>query len=124
MPKRIMIIDEDPDLLELLNVAFRDEGYNVIVSTSGEILELIYEMAPDLLLLDVQITPSPRNGGELCIDLKARRGTKRLPVILASGEPDMQDLCYGCGADDYICKPFDLVQLTEKVARLIHKQPL
>lgn len=98
-----------------MNIVFQDEGYNVVISNTSKILEDIIEIAPDLILLDVHIPTSPKNGDEICIELKSEPTTQNLPVILVSGESNIEQICVACGANDFVRKPFDLGSLSEKV---------
>ncbi len=119
MPKRILIIDDDPDILDMLNLVFQDEGYNVVTSNTCTILDNVHEIAPDLLLLDVRIPTSPKNGDQVCVELKSNNDTRKLPVLLVSGEVNLKEICAACGADDYLAKPYDLVNLSAKVHQLM-----
>lgn len=119
MPKRILIIDDDPDILDMLNLVLQDEGYNVVTSNTCIILDNIHEIAPDLLLLDVRIPTSPKNGDVVCLELKSRDDTRGLPILLVSGEFDLKEICAACGANDYLAKPYDLEYLSAKVHQLI-----
>ena len=121
MAKRILIIDDDPDILDVLNIVFQDEGYNVVISNTCKILDDIHEVAPDLILLDVHIPTSPKNGDVICTELKAGPETKNLPVILVSGEWNLDEICATCGANDYIRKPYDLNVLSDKVREMLLK---
>lgn len=119
IPKRILIIDDDPDILDVLNIVFQDEGYNVVISNTSQILDDILEIAPDLILLDVHIPTSPKNGDVICTELKAGIATQELPVILVSGESDIKQICADCGANGYVRKPYDLDFLSGKVREML-----
>ena len=106
MAKKILIIDDDPAILDILNIVFQDEGYNVVISNTCKIIDDIYEIAPDLILLDIHIPTSPKNGDVICTELKANPETHTLPVILVSGEADIEQICTACGANDFVMKPF------------------
>jgi two-component system response regulator VicR len=115
LTKKILIIDDDPAILDVLKIVFQDAGYNVVISNTCKIIDDIHEIAPDLILLDVHIPTSPKNGDVICMELKANPETQKLPVILVSGETDIEQICSTCGANDYVKKPFDLDFISDKV---------
>ncbi len=117
--KRILIIDDDPDILDVLNIVFQEDGYNVVISNTCKIIDDIHEIAPDLVLLDVHIPTSPKNGDVICKELKINPETHQLPVVLVSGESDIEQICSACGANDYIKKPFDLDFISDKVREIL-----
>lgn len=107
MQKRILVIDNDQDILEAVNTALTMENY--IVETSPiveDIFEMIHEKNPDLILIDYLLFGI--NGGELCHMIKSEPTTSHLPVIIFSGYPKViQSLgTYEC--DAFISKPFEL----------------
>lgn len=124
MSKRILIIDDDEDILDILHVIFRDEGFNVVVSNTGEAANNIHIINPDLILLDVRIAGSEKRGDQICAEIKANYPENKLPVVLVSAETDLEMIANQCGADFYIKKPFDIYDLLLKVkARLAWKIP-
>jgi two-component system response regulator VicR len=119
MPKRILIIDDDEDILEILNIVFQDEGFEVVVSNTGEIAEQLDLVNPDLVLLDVQIIGYQKRGNEICADIRKHYPADKLPVILLSAESNIVTLAGSCGATGYIKKPFDLYHLSQTVKELL-----
>lgn len=115
MNKRILIIDDDEDILDILHIIFRDEGFNVVVSNTGDAADNIHIINPDLIVLDVRIEGSPKRGDQICAEIKANYPGKKMPVVLVSAETDLAILANGCGADFYIKKPFDIYDLLLKV---------
>lgn len=116
MNKRILIIDDDEDILDILHIIFRDEGFNVVISNTGEAAENIHIINPDLILLDVRIDGYAKRGDEICAQIKAQY-PKNLPVVLVSAETNLEVLANECGADFYIRKPFDIYELLSKVKK-------
>ena len=120
MPATILVVDDDPVIQRLLAVNFEMEGYRVIVAGDGiEGLALTAEHKPDLILLDVMM---PRMDGiEAVHRLKSDPETASIPVILLSAKAQANDISGGldAGADDYITKPFDPLELIDKAAALI-----
>jgi len=117
---RLLLIDDDPSLLDALTLAFEDAGYEVLVARDGlSGLELVSREKPDLVVSDINM---PRlDGFALCKKLRA--GGSALPVILLSsrdGEID-QSLGLELGADDYVSKPFSTRVLLARVAALLRR---
>jgi CheY-like chemotaxis protein len=114
------VVDDDPVIQKLLSVNFEMEGYRVVTAGDGiEGLERVRSEAPDLILLDVMM---PRMDGlEVARRLKADPATKSIPVVLLSAKAQSTDIQGGvdAGADDYVTKPFDPLELLDKVAALI-----
>ncbi len=119
MSKRILVIDDDPDILEILNIVFEQEGYEVILSATGTEAEHIEELHPDLVLLDIRLMGAGRNGADICARIKSKPETKDLPVILLSSEDDIEAISEECGANEYVSKPFMLSQLLTKVHNIL-----
>ncbi len=107
MQKRILVIDNDQDILEAVEAALTMENYSVETSPIVEdIFEMIREKKPDLILIDYLLYGI--NGGELCHMIKSEPTTSHLPVIIFSAYPKViQSLgTYEC--DAFISKPFEL----------------
>jgi len=117
--KRILVIDDDRDILELLKIVFRDSGHEVIFSETEMGSNDIYVLHPDLILLDVRIKGSSRSGAEICKELKADTKTRNFPVVLCSGEYNLRDIARACEADQYLAKPYDVTSLLTHVNQFI-----
>jgi CheY-like chemotaxis protein len=118
MLKKILVLDDNEDILEIVHEVLSYAQYEVkSVSESDEFLELMEEFNPDLVLLDFRI--SGANGGEICRQIKSHPKFNNVPVIIFSAYINHQDeiLAYGC--DAVINKPFDLFELTDKINNLI-----
>ncbi len=102
-----------------MNLIFQDTGYNVVISNSSETADHIHEIGPDLVILDIRIAGSAKNGGEICAEIKQSSKMRALPVVLASGETDISQIAAGCGADGFISKPFDINSLLEQIKQLL-----
>ncbi|MDN3547838.1 response regulator transcription factor [Mucilaginibacter aquaedulcis] len=112
---RILIVDDDPDLLEILSYLLTSSGYEVQTLSKGDaIFEHIAAFQPDLILMDVML--AGMDGREICKGIKANPQTL-MPVILISGTHDLSLTLTQTGApDDFLAKPFDLDELLKKVA--------
>lgn len=119
MPKRILVIDDDPDILEILDIIFQQEGYEVILSETGDEADHIGDINPDLILLDLEIKSSNKDGAVICAYLKSQPETQKLPIVLLSSKSDVGKICSECGADDYLRKPFDILQLSTKIKQYL-----
>ena len=121
MLKRLLIIEDDPDILEILNVIFNEEGYEVVLSETDDASYHLPEIRPDLIVLDICLKNSEQDGLAICSRLKSQTATKDLPIVLLSAETDLAALGRSCGADGWVSKPFDIAHLTFKVHQLINR---
>ena len=118
MLKRVLVLDDNQDILEIVHEALSYEQFEVrSVSESEKVMPLIEEFNPDLVILDYRV--AGENGGELCRQIKSSLEYNDIPVIIFSAYINHNDemLAYGC--DAIINKPFDLVELIETVNSLI-----
>ncbi|MHA4741312.1 response regulator [Dyadobacter sp. MSC1_007] len=119
MKKRVLIIEDDHDLLELLRIVFRDSGYEVVFSPNLLDTDYINVLHPDLILLDVRIAGSSKSGVDLCKELKTHPDFEKLPIILCSGEHNLPELARKSHADMYLTKPYDLAVLLSHVNKYL-----
>ena len=121
--KRILVVDDESDILEMTGAMLESNGYVVESAASGEeALRLIAEKKPDLVLLDV-VLPDV-TGLDVCRRLKRNPETRQLPVIMFSAlgvEVDMM-LEDGVKADAYLGKPFTMKALLEKVEAQLRRR--
>jgi CheY-like chemotaxis protein len=119
-PKRILICDDDPVILRLLQVNLELEGYRALLAHHGaKAVEVALAEHPDLIILDIMM---PRMDGYQAVqELKANDATKDIPVIFLSAKAQPSDIERGKkhGVDDYLTKPFDPGELLEIVDRLV-----
>jgi DNA-binding response OmpR family regulator len=115
MNKRILILDDDQDILDVVSYLLTDSGYDVqTLSTGEQIVTVIQQFNPDLVLMDVML--ADMDGRLICKDLKADGITNHIPVILISGTHDLAQSLHQLGApNDFIPKPFDIDVLLRKV---------
>jgi DNA-binding response OmpR family regulator len=118
-PMRILIVDDDPDMVEVTTYALRKQGYQIVAATDGrEAVQRWREDRPDLVLLDIGL---PRlNGIEVC---RAIRESSSTPVIMVTGYGEEERVVQGfqAGADDYVVKPFSLRQLTMRIRAVLNR---
>lgn len=121
MLARILIVDDDPSIGEVLELFLRAEGYDTRVATSGpQALEFFDEYHPHLVLLDLNLPGL--DGIAVCESIRAHSGT---PIIMLTARTDPQDIIHGleAGADDYVEKPFNEQILSARI-RACMRRPL
>jgi len=112
---RILIIDDDPGIRDILKIIFERAGYQAIMESGGEcVLHDDYEL-PDIFLLDRYL--SGTDGLEICRHLKSSPYSANIPVIMLSATPDLAPLAIAAGADDFIEKPFDITDILKIVEK-------
>lgn len=115
--KKVMIADDDTGVLEAMQLMLEDGGYAVIAITDGKIVRDMQDDLPDVLLLDIWM--SGMDGTSICKHLKSQNRTKHIPIILCSANRDTQKLAKECGANDFIAKPFEMMDFLNKVEKYI-----
>ena len=117
---RILVADDDPDILALVSLGLERAGYAVIRARDGEqALELARTHEPDLAVLDVSMPA--RTGYEVTRELRARDGTRATRVVLLTARAGAEDAAAGldAGADAYVTKPFSPRELLASVEALL-----
>lgn len=113
--KKILIVDDSEELLEILRETLETEGYATECLTyTNSICDAAHKAAADLVILDYILFGI--NGGELCHQLKNDERTKHLPVIIISAYPRVLESLGNYGADRIVAKPFDLEHLINAVS--------
>jgi phosphate regulon transcriptional regulator PhoB len=122
MPKKILVVDDEKDIVDLVAYNLEKEGFTTIKAYDGErTLELIKSQKPDLVVLDLML-PGIR-GLEVCKFIRRNRETETLPVIMLTAKGDHVDRIIGfeVGADDYITKPFNVRELIARVRAVLRR---
>lgn len=120
MPKKILIIDDEPELVKAVEVRLKTRGYEVEVAHDGLAgIEKTKKVKPDLILLDI-IMPK-MDGYEVCKKLMADPETEEIPIIIfsASQQRDLEEKCKEVGVTDFIMKPFETEDLLNMVNKLL-----
>lgn len=107
MKKKVLVVDDEKDILELLKYNLEKEGYETICENNGEkVLEMVNKEKPDLIVLDLMLPEL--SGIEICKSLKRNDNLASIPVIMLTAKDTEADIIIGLelGADDYITKPF------------------
>ena len=119
---RILVADDDPDLRDILRSVLEPAGFAVTEAADGEVaLQAIRMSPPDLAILDYMM---PRmTGPQVCELLKQDLLLRHLPIIMLTGKSELQDKVYGInsGADDYLVKPFEPVELLARVQMVLRR---
>ena len=125
---RILIVDDEEDILSLVEYNLRKEGYRTIGVKTGEAaLQLVEEETPDLIILDLMLPEM--DGLEVCRILKSNENTSDIPIIMLTAKGEETDIVVGLeiGADDYVTKPFSprvLLARTKALLRRKTKEPI
>jgi len=120
MPFTILVVDDDPVIQKLLSVNFEMEGYRVVTASDGEeALDRVLSEAPAVVVLDVMMPKV--DGIEVLRRIRANPGTGSTPVLLLSAKAQAKDIEDGmaAGADAYLTKPFEPLDLLDRVALLL-----
>ncbi|MDD4179861.1 MAG: response regulator [Candidatus Margulisbacteria bacterium] len=121
--KRILVVDDEPDVASLLTLMLKSQGYEVIAAGDGqEALEKARSENPDLILLDVML---PRlDGYKVARMLKFDENYSHIPIIMLTAKIQDRDKQTGLemGANDYVTKPFDTAQLLAKIKDILEKK--
>lgn len=122
MAKRILIVDDEPDICEILRFNLEMEGYDVLTAEGAEEAQGMVNMkSVDLILLDVMMTS--KSGFEWARELKANPKTADIPIIFCTAKTMEEDLLQGfaLGSDDYICKPFRISEVKARVKAVLRR---
>src|SRR5262245_40501213 len=122
MASRVLIVEDEPDIRDLVVLHLRRDGYEVGTAASGEdALAQVRQAPPDLVVLDLML---PGMGGlEVCRRLRLDRATAALPIVMLTAKADEVDRVVGLelGADDYVVKPFSPKELLARVRAVLRR---
>jgi DNA-binding response OmpR family regulator len=118
--KTILVVDDSPTALKITSEVLTEQGFNVLVASDGEeALEIAARLHPDLIVLDI-ILPK-KNGFQVCRQLKTEDATADIKILMLSSKNQASDRFWGQkqGADAYITKPYDDVELLASIQALL-----
>lgn len=122
MPSKILIIDDEPDVADMVAINLKAEGYKILLAENGETgLAKAKAEAPHLIVLDLML---PKMSGlEVCKALKRDATTSRIPIIMLTAKSDEVDRIVGLelGADDYVTKPFSPRELLLRIQSMLRR---
>ncbi len=119
---RILLVDDDPDILDVLEITLSEEDYEILKAKDGqEALAVIRSKPLDLVLLDYNIPKM--NGRQVCAEVKKDLLLRHLPVIMVTGKGELDDKIGGinAGADDYVVKPFEPKELLARIRMILRR---
>ena len=114
--KRMMIVEDDADISNMLRIYFQSQGYEVAVAQRGEdALDMCRQQLPHIIVLDIMLPDM--DGYDVCRELRSNLRTSHIPIVFLTQKDERSDKIHGLelGADDYITKPFDLEELKLRV---------
>src|SRR4030042_913221 len=120
--EKILVADDDPDILDVLKITLEAEGYQVMEAHNGqEAIDIIKKTPPDLLITDFKMPLVC--GDEVCRILKQDILIQHLPIIMLTGKGEVSDKVHGinAGADDYMVKPFEPEELGPRVKMVLRR---
>ncbi|MDQ2716246.1 MAG: response regulator [Chloroflexota bacterium] len=115
MQKKVLVVDDDKEMLKAIQVNLETEGYLVQTSVNGECFQHLNGSLPDLILLDIVLTGE--DGRDLCQQLKQSKETRDIPIVLYSAHFSGDIISYLSGASTFLAKPFELHELIAVAAR-------
>ena len=118
--KKILLVEDEPDLVKLLTLRFQAAGYEVMIACDGQqALDLVGQDAPHLIVLDLMLPKV--DGYEVCQRLKADQRTQKIPILVLTARSTEEELktALDCGADAVFTKPFDPQTLLAKTSELL-----
>jgi diguanylate cyclase (GGDEF)-like protein len=122
MPVRILVVDDDPDIRDVLKLTLTEENYEVLEAADGEeALKIIHAKPLNLVLLDYKIPKL--DGRQVCRLVKKDLLLSHLPIIMVTGKGDINDKVDGidAGADDYVVKPFEPKELLARIRMILRR---
>ena len=120
--KNILVVEDDPDIKELISFNLSNQGHQVFEANNGELgIEKAREKIPDLILLDLMLPGI--HGLDVCRIIKADQETKDIPIIMVTAMGQEEDIVKGLetGADDFITKPFSIKVLLARVSAVLRR---
>jgi DNA-binding response OmpR family regulator len=123
MGEKVLVVDDEFEIRDLLSEVLKQEGYEVLLASAGEeAIELAKRETPHVILLDVRMPGI--DGIEVCKRLKTEPKTQYIPIIMITGYDENKIAAIEVGADDFVNKPIDLVELAVRVKSILRTRYL
>lgn len=120
MKKKILVVDDNPSILEAVELILSSEGYDVKTLLQGDqTYETVVSYNPNIIILDLLL--SGKNGQEITVELKASQKTRDIPVVIISAHPEAQKSAEKAGAEGFLEKPFDVADLLSTITSFLKK---
>ncbi len=119
LPEKILVVDDEPKIIQAVSAYLEKEGYQVFTASSGkEALELAERKSPNLIVLDLRLPDLP--GEEICQKIRQRRDT---PILMLTAKVEEEEKIRGLsiGADDYVTKPFSPRELVARIRAILRR---
>lgn len=113
--RTILIVDDDPGILEILRIMLEKKGYRVMIDDGKAVQNKINQKLPDIILLDILMDGI--DGRDISRRLKNNSATKKIPIIIVSANANIEERMKEAGADDFLRKPFDEYDLEKMVQK-------
>ena len=117
MAAKIMVIEDDQDILDIITYVLTEQGYEVIAYTQSPALAEIERLQPGLILLDEWL--GKLKGSNFCRQLKANSSTCHIPILMLSALNSIESIAFEAGANGYIKKPFDIEKLYDMISAFV-----
>jgi CheY-like chemotaxis protein len=117
MARKIIIIEDDPDTLEVMSLILTEEGYEILSADNVSLLYEVKTRQPAMILMDNRLTEG--SGGGFCKIFKNDPVTMHFPAVLVSANMGLEAIALASKADGYLKKPFDIVDLLDLVKRFV-----
>lgn len=111
---KILLVDDEPDLLGIVELVLVKKGFNVTAMEAPPSLDELVRIDPDVMFLDLLL--KGQHGVDICQRIKSDPRSRDLPVVIVSAHTpsEVKDACEACNADDFLTKPFDIHELGRK----------
>jgi DNA-binding response OmpR family regulator len=122
MKKKILVVDDEKDICDIMKRILEKEGYEVFEAYNGqEALSKVFEISPDMIIIDVQMPG--KNGFEVCREIRKDPIYKELPVLMLTVRNSKEDRIQGftSGVDEYMVKPFDMNEITARIKVVLER---
>ncbi|MCY0976781.1 response regulator [Chryseobacterium wangxinyae] len=116
MKKKVVLVQDNPEILEIMDQVLDEAGFEVIGSLTTEPIENVEEIDPDVVVVDDHIKGDVK-GSEVIKELKSDPDTEEIPAVLTSTSSSIKQDARDCKADDYIEKPFGIDEMIDVVKR-------